>query len=89
MCYSKATLINPIDSKVQKSDVTRKILSYLIFDPFTINELMEVKNCPLRIPLNVYLYDKIMEFLQKVMLVGLTFVIYWSLSRYGKWIEKS
>lgn len=76
MCCSKATLINPIDSKVQKSDVTRKILSYLIFDPFTINELMEVKNCPLRIPLNVYLYYKIMEFLQKVMLVGLTFVIY-------------
>lgn len=48
MCCSKATLINPIDSKVQKSDVTTKILSYLICDPFTINELMEVKKLPFK-----------------------------------------
>lgn len=36
MCCSEATLIHLIDSKVQKSDVTRN-------DPFTINELLEVR----------------------------------------------
>lgn len=31
MCCSEATLIDPIDSEVQKSDVTTNILSYLIY----------------------------------------------------------
>lgn len=53
MCCSEAQphqfkSINPIDSKVQKSDVTTNILSYLICDPFTINELMEVRKLPFK-----------------------------------------